>query len=519
MPDSERKSVALWSRTSQWAAALAVLLAGAGLALAIRQTRAIPIQRIAELRPDAARLAVEINAEIVRQTRIALQGVAGQCRTTQPAKPVDSPGYPTWIPLLFAFEGEELREVSRLPGSAQVSFVDSDYEGFMELVGPRLRALWQIRDRSAGEVRFIHENVGGRPVVIAALLPENGETPIITAGLLDVFLLERAVLYPLLNPYMNLEVRVSSRKVSAWAESLGPALPFLTIQPSAVFVSAQRSSAFRRTLVYVAIMLLVLAALLMLMRATTRVARRELELSRLKSEFVADVSHELKTPLALIQMFGETLLEGRVRSEGKKQEYYEIITRESKRLTHLINNILDFARIDSGKKIYKLQRVRMETIARNVYEVYRHELDRKGFEHELIVADGLPEIEADPDSIAQVLLNLISNAIKYSENERHLEVELSHETRRGRRGVLISMRDRGIGISPEDRAYLFDGFFRAQDDKVRKQRGAGLGLSLTRDIVEAHGGFVEVESRLIKGTTFHVFLPACREPHKEETNG
>jgi two-component system phosphate regulon sensor histidine kinase PhoR len=228
------------------------------------------------------------------------------------------------------------------------------------------------------------------------------------------------------------------------------------------------------------------------------------------------VSHELKTPLALIRMFGETLRDNRVKSPEKAKEYHEIITRESTRLTHLINNILDFSRIEAGRKDYRKDPVDVGRVVRETYELYRHELDRAGFEHRCVIGDGLPEVLGDADAIGQVVLNLISNAIKYSAEEKHLVVEVGPETRRGKHGVLILVQDRGIGIRPEDRARLFDGFFRAADIQVRKRRGTGLGLALCKYIVEAHQGYIDVESRLVRGSTFRIFLPRQPTPTPAE---
>jgi signal transduction histidine kinase len=240
-----------------------------------------------------------------------------------------------------------------------------------------------------------------------------------------------------------------------------------------------------------------------------RVARRELALTEMKSNFVADVSHELKTPLALIRLFGETLLSGRVTSEEKRQEYYEIITRESTRLTNLINNILDFSRIEAGRREYTLTATDIASVVRETYEAYRAQLEHDGFEHHLRVAPSLPNVNADADAVAQALINLINNAMKYSEQDRYLAIDVAKDTRRGRHGVLISVHDRGIGIRPEDRARLFDGFFRASAARVRDRGGTGLGLALVKHIVDSHGGLLDVESRLVKGSTFRVFLPAA----------
>ena len=150
-------------------------------------------------------------------------------------------------------------------------------------------------------------------------------------------------------------------------------------------------------------------------------------------------------------------------------------------------------------------------VVRETYEAYCLELDEKGFEHSIAVADDLPEVAADRDAIAQAVVNLIGNAVKYSEDDRYLGIEVTRDTRRNLTGVLISLHDRGIGIAPEARRHLFEGFYRADDERVRQRRGSGLGLALLKHIVDAHQGSLDVESRLVKGTTFRIFLPVSRD--------
>lgn len=280
-------------------------------------------------------------------------------------------------------------------------------------------------------------------------------------------------------------------------------------------------AAMARTLflVYLGVGVLSTTVFLAALYSIRRMARREIALAELKSGFVADVSHELKTPLALIRLYGETLQSGRVANKQKEQEYLAIITRESTRLTNLINNILDFSRIEAGRKDYDLKPCDLGEIVRDTYEAYRLELDHHGFEHHLRIAPDVPKIKADADAIAQVLLNLVSNAIKYSGDERYLGIDVRGDTRRGSRCSVISVEDHGIGISPEDREQLFEGFYRSNDQRVRHRRGTGLGLSLAKHIVDAHDGFVEVESRLVKGSTFRIFFPALEASVAETPEG
>ena len=284
------------------------------------------------------------------------------------------------------------------------------------------------------------------------------------------------------------------------------------LQPDKAFVEEQRRTVVVLMLVYGGLTAAALATLLIVTWLLLRLVRKERALSELKANFVADVSHELKTPLALISLFAETLQAGRVPSDEKRKEYYSVILRESTRLTNLINNILDFSRIDAGRKEYVLQPTDVADVVRETYDAYRPQLEHEGFEHQLTIDDPLPRVDADRDAISQVLVNLINNAIKYSSNERYLAIEVSADTRRGRRGVLLSVHDRGIGIRPEDRAHLTEGFFRAGDPRVREQGGTGLGLALVKNIVDAHNGSLDIETRLVKGSTFRVFLPASAEP-------
>jgi signal transduction histidine kinase len=204
-------------------------------------------------------------------------------------------------------------------------------------------------------------------------------------------------------------------------------------------------------------------------------------------------------------MFAETLLLGRAKSRDKEQEYYRIITRESERLTQLIDNVLDFARIESGRKQYQFAVENVGEVVRTTVESYRDELEQHGFQVQLEVEKGEIFAKMDPSAIAQALLNLLSNAEKYSKEQK--EVSVSVKTDRDE--VRIAVRDRGIGISQADQARIFEKFYRASDDFVRSVRGSGLGLSIANHTLEAHGGRIEVDSESGRGSTFTLVLPLC----------
>jgi signal transduction histidine kinase len=231
--------------------------------------------------------------------------------------------------------------------------------------------------------------------------------------------------------------------------------------------------------------------------------RREVHLSRLKSDFVANVSHELKTPLALIRLFAETLELGRVPGEDKKREYYHVINKESQRLTTLINNVLDFSRIEAGRKEYRFEPTDIARVVDEVLEAYRFTIEQQGFALDVRVAEDLPGVEVDKEAIGQALVNLVNNAIKYSRDEKSIRIRL--EANDGR--LLLSVADRGIGIARSEQKKIFEKFYRAEDSLVHETKGSGLGLALVRHIMEAHGGDVEVESAPGSGSTFTLVLP------------
>jgi signal transduction histidine kinase len=235
--------------------------------------------------------------------------------------------------------------------------------------------------------------------------------------------------------------------------------------------------------------------------------RRELRLSRLKSDFVANVSHELKTPLALIRLFAETLELGRVPTDEKKLQYHRIINKESRRLTQLINNILDFSRIEAGRKEYRPVRTDLAAVVRDVVDAYRFPIEQHGFTLRVDVAEDLPELELDPEALSQALINLLNNAIKYSPDEKSIVVAARRDGDR----VLVSVADRGIGIPKAEQKRIFEKFYRVESSVVHTTKGSGLGLALVQHITEAHGGSVEVTSAPGEGSTFTLSFPVHGE--------
>lgn len=236
---------------------------------------------------------------------------------------------------------------------------------------------------------------------------------------------------------------------------------------------------------------------------TYRSVSKEVALARLKSDFVSNVSHELRTPLSLIHLYSETLELGRITTQEKKEEYYRIIRKESERLGRLINNILDFSRIEAGRKEYDFRETDIAELVRNTMDVYRYQIEKHGFEFELSIDSGIPTVRVDREAIARAIVNLVNNALKYSADEKFLLVKLYREN-----GVVkLEVVDRGIGIPRREQSKIFEKFYRTGDPLVHNTKGSGLGLSLVRHIAQAHGGQVEVESTPGKGSKFTLSLP------------
>jgi len=230
---------------------------------------------------------------------------------------------------------------------------------------------------------------------------------------------------------------------------------------------------------------------------------RDVRMNEVRSQFVASVSHELKTPLTSIRMFAETLAMGRGRDERTRSEYLETIVNESERLARLVDNVLDFSKIEQGKKIYRLRPTRLEEVAGSAARAMQFPLAQQGFQLRLSVQEQMPELKADPDAIQQAILNLLTNAMKYSGDAREIDLRLS--ARNG--DAVIEVVDHGLGVAPEEQKRIFEKFYRAPSHESRLIAGTGLGLTLVAHIAKAHGGRVEVESAPGFGSTFRVFLP------------
>jgi two-component system phosphate regulon sensor histidine kinase PhoR len=230
---------------------------------------------------------------------------------------------------------------------------------------------------------------------------------------------------------------------------------------------------------------------------------QERRLAAARADFVANVSHELKTPLALVRMFGEMLESGRVSSEEKRAEYLTIIVRESERLSALIENVLDFARVERGKAAYDLVPADVGPIVTAAVEACRTRADTDGVRLVSAIETTLPFIPVDAHAFSLLVINLVDNAIKYAPGTDEVRVEVD---RRGDK-IRLAVIDHGPGIPPEERGRVFERFFRGGAARERRVRGSGIGLSLVLNIAEAHRGRVRCDETPGGGATFVVELP------------
>jgi signal transduction histidine kinase len=294
---------------------------------------------------------------------------------------------------------------------------------------------------------------------------------------------------------------------STSGESLAPVFPELRV----VFEVPADAEAARRwnpeNTFYVVIVIVVLSVTLFGAYLVWRDVRRELGLAQMRSQFVSSVSHELKTPLTSIRMFAETLRMGRTRDEATRNEYLETISNECERLTRLLNNVLDFSKIEQGQKSYHFRQACLADTVRTAARAMRYPLSQEGHRLRVDLEETLPETRIDPDALEQAILNLLANAMKYSPEGSEIDLRLARQDSQ----AVIQVTDRGVGIPREQHARIFEKFYRLSTQDNELVPGTGLGLTLVEHIANAHGGHVDVTSTVGQGSTFSIHLPLRTE--------
>jgi signal transduction histidine kinase len=270
--------------------------------------------------------------------------------------------------------------------------------------------------------------------------------------------------------------------------------------------ATERSRAYFWT---AALTLLATAALALLAAIALR---RQMRLSRLKNDLVATVSHELKTPLSAMRLLVDTLLDQEHSDPSQTREYLQLVAQENLRLSRLIDNFLTFSRLERGKQRFAAEPVDPAEVAHRVIDSLRDRLYAPACDFEALIEPNLPPIKGDIDALVMALINLLDNAIKYTDPEKRIVLRVSGSTNE----ICFSVSDNGIGLSPRQKRRVFDRFYQVDRRLARAAGGCGLGLSIVKSIVVAHGGNVEVLSEVGRGSTFTVKLPALNLAQRRE---
>lgn len=366
-------------------------------------------------------------------------------------------------------------------------------EGLAE-AEPKLLAV-----RVAGE-RYLLLLRGGKTVVGLVLLP-GGEVEQVARRLLEEMGLAENLRVRLLPS--ELPCREDCHRVLAGMVFLKKTDLAWRLQLEMLDAAALDTLARSRSRLYLWLLGLVVLLLGGGIAWTVRLMLRESRLSRLKTDFVSSVSHELRTPLTSIRMFTETLLLERVRGEEERRECLQTIAVETERLSRLVERILDFSRMEKGRRAYRFEPCQPRQLVEQALAACRSQIAGSGLEVRLEMPAELPSLSVDRDSLVEVLVNLIGNAVKYSPQGREITIGARVEGTE----LEIWVRDQGIGIPRSEHRKIFEKFYRVDTPRAQEVGGSGLGLSLVRYIVEAHGGTVTVDSVPGRGSTFTVRLP------------
>ncbi|HEY6403210.1 MAG TPA: HAMP domain-containing sensor histidine kinase [Blastocatellia bacterium] len=268
----------------------------------------------------------------------------------------------------------------------------------------------------------------------------------------------------------------------------------------------------RNIMINLSLWIVMTFALIAAVTLMLRTASREMKLTQMKADFVSNVSHELRTPIASIRVLAELLNMGRIKEPDRVREYGAYIESEGRRLTNVINNILDFSRIESGRKLFQFESCDLKELVNETIDAFAVHLKQNGFTLSYDAPENAtPNVVIDPDAIALALTNLLDNAIKYSGDAKEINVSLTQSVR----FLAVSVTDRGIGIATDEQEKIFEKFYRIGASLVHDVKGSGLGLSLVKHIVLAHQGKVSVQSKPGEGSTFTIHLPIANQKNDQ----
>jgi two-component system phosphate regulon sensor histidine kinase PhoR len=263
----------------------------------------------------------------------------------------------------------------------------------------------------------------------------------------------------------------------------------------------------RASIPYFALILFIIVVLALGVIFILHEISREQELARMKSDFISNVTHEIKTPITTIRSLAENVKEGWVTEADKQKDYFRLIARESERLGNLVENTLDFSRIESGNKRFRIEEVSIVELIENIVRRFRTLTEDQEIEISYNISKNLPTVKMDAEAFGQALLNLLDNAAKYSVEKKVIKLIAEMEGNY----LKIAVSDRGIGIEKKEISKIFEKFYRADYNTKKNITGSGIGLTIVKEIVEAHNGHIEVVSKLKEGSTFTIFIPTISE--------
>jgi len=266
------------------------------------------------------------------------------------------------------------------------------------------------------------------------------------------------------------------------------------------------NAASKQTAIYTWAGILVVLLILGSGAIAAQVISRQIKLNRLKNDFIATVTHELKTPLSSMRVLVDTLLEGNYNDQQQATEYLQLISKENARLSRLIDNFLTFSRMERNKQVFDIVRTDPAEIAISAAEAVQTKFNHKSCKFTVTIDENLPSISADKDAMVTVLVNLLDNAYKYSYDNKQIELRVFGENSY----VCFSVKDNGTGMTRRQMKRVFDRFYQADSSLSRQAEGTGLGLSIVKFIVDAHKGQIDVESKSGKGSELKVLIPACK---------
>ena len=377
--------------------------------------------------------------------------------------------------------------LSRITAGAEQGFIP-------RLTGSKLELFFWKKIPPGGEIAGCLVNLKAFTEKILAVLP----VPYSATRLLTVLDQNGS---PLIDPLDEEGGREWKRPF--FSREIGEVLPRWEVAAYLADPASLASRARLQSLIMGVLIALLLIAIILGGFLIFRSVNQEILLAQQKTTFAANVSHELKTPLTSIRLFAEILEKGRQPDREKQQHYLKMMVSESKRLSRLINTVLDFSRIERGEKAYYKQKIDLAEVVRRVVENLKVPLEERGFTVRLKVLDAAVPVLGDPEALEQVLINLLANAEKYSGKRREIEVAVASEDGR----AIMTVSDRGIGIPKGAAKKIFNKFYRVDDRLTTRVKGTGLGLTIARSIVREHGGDVTYQPREGGGSRFSISIP------------